>query len=893
MKQYKDTLNLPKTNFAMQANLIAMENQMLEHWKKLNIYNLIKNKRKNCNKFDLCFGPPYANGDLHMGHALNIFLKSLVLNIYNVTNHDISNITGHDCHGLPIELTVLKKNTQKKNLEDFRQECGEFADNFIDIQQNTMNKLAILKDSNYYATKNHVKDIYKVFSNILLKKSVYLDKKPVAWSTAEKTVIADVDITYKTKKSTSVDVALQIMDSPVKNLIGYYVVIWTTTPWTLIDNVAVAYNKDITYVFAEIENDKVLILAKDLVKEFEERTSIELNILGETPGILLFGSTCIHPLLNKEVPLLHGDHVTSTDGTGFVHTAPAHGLEDFALCHTYKIALVESVDEKGCYYENIPLLGGKNINDIDAIINCLHGKCLKVSTIEHEYPYSTRTDTPIIYRASEQIFIDLNSINYEAMFKNLNENVITRPINLKESFMDVLSKRKEWCVSRQRTWGVPLALFINKKTREILIDAQLQEIILKKMEKDSNYFLNSNCIDILEKLYNKEEYEPYIGVIEVWFDSGCVSFFVPSSDNANHEFKTFDVFVEGKDQIRGWFQSSLLTSYLHSEILPYKSIISHGFLVDAHGRKMSKSLGNGVNLEDVLKKYGVDILRLWIANSDYTNDVSFSYAILDKITEIYRKIRNVLRYMISIVETFSQKNKNILEFKDFEPLEKAILMEFKKICKNYNEVINRQSRDYMNIKKLFDSIYLFICRISGIYFNARKDTLYCDSYESKALKSTVSCFAILLQSLTIMLSPFIMSTAEEVFIYIKPLLNLSYTSILEYSIEDVKEILSSFNFSQSIEEAEDLLHKIHEQIDVLKQQNQITRNSDLEITVKKSPIDLDLFNLLLGTLWVKEDANLQESFQLNISSAVACERCWKRLGSLCDRCKNYIANLSD
>ncbi len=874
-KIYKNTLTLPITDFPMRSNLPMLEPKILEFWQTINLYDLLDANPHDKPTFNLHFGPPYANGNFHIGHAFNIILKDFILRSKKFLGYHTTSISGHDCHGQPIEYAILKEKRDFSSVLEFKTQCKEFAEKWITIQQKTLHRLGVLVDPRqYYKTLDMSQDIYTVFSELLLNNLVYMEQKPVPWSIKEKTVISDAEMEYHNKMSTSVDVALQIMDSPVDSLKNQYIVIWTTTPWSLLDNVAVAFHKDINYVFCESE-DQIIIVAENTFEQFKLRLdNAALNPLGKISGAVFTGSQCIHPILQHYVPMVHSDHVSATDGTGFVHIAPAHGPEDFLLCKNLKIPLIESIDEAGFYYDNVDKkLANKHIfKDEEHILDVLEGKLLAINKIEHSYPHTARGNTPIIYRASEQIFISLSDIKpkLEIILKDCQ----FIPSLLKETLITTIRNREEWCVSRQRIWGIPLCLFIHKKTKEILIDFDLQAKILEKINTDPEISIN------FHKLVDNEDYEPYYGVLDVWFDSGCVSRTLGRYYGKNDSFLTNGLYCEGKDQTRGWFQSSLLCAYLSEEKVPYSEVITHGFIVDEQGYKMSKSKGNGVNLEDELKLRGSEILRLCIATSDYTGDVKLGQNLLNNAGDTYRKIRNVIRYLISILETSEIPNKV-----NFTYLDRVVL--------NKLNIVNINIQKYLkeySFKKAFDEIFSYIQYISGIYFNAKKDCLYCDDKTSNKKQSTIKTMQIILKSLNIMLSTFLPFSSEEIFQYCKEknIFISQNKSIHLYTFKEIK--IPQFNNEHEIFNKIDLqLNEFRITIDELKQSGKITRNTDLFIEFKydfsQENISEEVVKDILGVSKViKSDINNK----VHISNLDNCQRCWQRLGKICLRCQHIV-----
>lgn len=1011
MSKYKDSLSIKNTDFPMQANLSKLEPKISEQWYEQDIYSKLQESNKPT--FTMHYGPPYLNGPFHIGHGLNMILKDFILRSRNLLGYKIDSIPGFDCHGLPIELKVQKTFTPNsslspiENIRKFREECIKFNNSWLDVQLSSVKRMGILASKEYYMTAKSTNIIYKTFSDMLLKNMVSIANKPVIWSINEQTTIADSEIEYKNKISKSIFFILKITKSPLSQFQNVYLTCWTTTPWTLVDNSAVAYNPNITYCFTEYQ-DKILIVAEKCIENLEKVLEIKLNVLAKFSGQMLTEMEVEHPIRKNEdktrlnVPLVAGAHVMDSEGTGFVHTAPSHGLEDFEmhLLHS-NVKSYESTNELGYYIKGSPLEGLHIFDDENKILESYLDIALKIVEIEHSYPYSQRTNTPIIYRSTEQIFIkihkevfenilyDVNLIedkfntyvnylkgnsdikseksmklieecfdfigirlsliessplavefvdliilferiliaNFETysdrffeklikfensdknsdfahyfdlikcklsafieisrhLFSNyiLNQNkqiislneikynkldmnlvnqvmkVTTVPVKLKTMLLDTLNGRKEWCVSRQRIWGVPLALFVDKRTNGLFINDRLQIKIILKMKEDPSYFLSADCINILDGIVdNKENYRPYLGVLDVWFDSGCVFNILPN--------KQADVYCEGKDQIRGWFQSSLWVSYLTTGQLPYKAIISHGFLLDEQKNKMSKSLGNVRDFNQLIETLGRDVLNMWIARSDTSSDIKISDQILSDAADMYRKIRNVLRYLISITEDLTDNEKKFSKFEG--ELENMFLDKYNQMEHNYFENIENY-----HFKEAFDEIYQFILDLSGIYFNARKDSLYCDLNPLE----TRQFMHFLLHNIIILLSVFLPFTTEEISIYLK------YSkSIHLFDKNDLLKLNANISY-KVYDEIMNFCIPIRQDIDILKKTNQIKKSSELILYVDSNYVNV-IENLLQVGRCIKSN-----EYKLEISNLNECARCFKKIctNELCDRCSHVI-----
>lgn len=793
----------PTTKFPMQANLPQLDKRIIDYWEKYKIYDLISKKKTKT--FELHFGPPFTNGDLHIGHGLNIILKDIVLRFKNLQGYSISNITGHDCHGLPVEVKVMR-NKNPTSKQQFIEECKEESKKWIIQQRKTMKKMGFLMSDKYYTTMDSVPEIYSIFSDFVLQNKLIRAIKPMAWCTILKCVIADIDIEYREKISTSIYFILQIKNQDRS------LVIWTTTPWTLLDNTAVAYNKNIKY--SEVKyKDKKIIIATNLIPQFIERVG-QITSQKSVDSKEFEKIQVQHPILEKYVPVVHGEHVTDLEGTGFVHTAPAHGLEDFELAKKYDLNIIDTVDDNGNYIAGTPLYEF-SIKDEKKILDILAEKLLIKQEIKHSYPFCTRSNNPIIYKTTEQIFVDLSNQTKSS------DDIQWYPSSLKEVFFNTIQKRNEWCISRNRTYGVPLALFINKKNNSILINKQLQEKILLQMDKDPTYFLEESCIQILEGIENPNEWRPYIGVLDVWFDSSCVSSIISKFYN-NSGYRVADLYLEGKDQIRGWFQSSFLTSMISNGKAPYKSVVTHGFFMVSSpdkkkGEKMSKSLGNVIDLNQQIDK-GNELFRIWVAKSNTRDDIIIGPDVLKEAENQYRKFRNVIRYIISIIESYPYK-----KTADFDVFEIAMLSKLKKTYEIYT--LHMQSYEF---NLAFNEIKGYIDYISNNYFNWRKKVLY--SFTEK--KAIVYAFSQILKGILLMLNPFIPFTTEEAFLYLKPF------NIFKNKISIHKESFEFFDnikidpVEEQIDQINLELKKIRVIFDKMLQSGEVKKVNQIDVEIK-------------------------------------------------------------
>lgn len=732
---------LPKTAFPMKQRVSDAE--VIARWEGL--YDKLRLVSKGCPKFILQDGPPFANGKPHMGTAFNRVLKDIIIRYKQMNGFDAPFIPGWDCHGLPIEWKVEEeiRAERKKNGEDpnvktamdldaiiaFRKRCREFAEYWINVQRDGFKKLGTIADwDNPYLTMNPASEA-KIVSGVLslLKKgAIYRGYKPVMWSPVEATALSDAEIEYKDKTSKSIYVAFPVCKTDLEAIKDAKIVIWTTTPWTIPGNRAICYSDKCDYVVLNTPFGKVVVAA-DLMENFVSDCGVgTYEILGNVQGASISKTICRHPLFGKgydfDVPLLPADHVTTDVGTGFVHTAPGHGLDDFAICKKFGIDVPLTVKEDGTYYDSVPLFAGQHIYKADAsVIELLQdvGALLGVRDIAHSYPHSWRSKAPLIFRATEQWFIDLDKSGIRSKALEEIENVTWLPEKGKNRIKAFVEGRKEWCISRQRVWGIPLMFFINKNTREVLIDDEVSARIVEIVGKEgSDAWYKRDNSDFLGTNYDADLYQKVFDIVDVWLESGSVYSYVTLS-RTELAFPA-DLYLEGSDQHRGWFQSSLLTCVGTHSVAPYKMVLTHGFIVDESGYKMSKSLGNVVDPLDVLKKYGVDVLRMWVANGDYTEDTRIGNNILDQQQDLCRKFRNVIKYLLGALNGFTIEES--IDYDKMDDLEKWALSRLKQVSERIDEALSK-----FNLRMLLNELKSFcFTDLSSFYFDVRKDCLYCD-----------------------------------------------------------------------------------------------------------------------------------------------------------------------
>ena len=772
----KEHINLPKTAFSMKANLPVREPGILDYWQKIGLYKKLRQKSKGKKKFVLHDGPPYANGNIHMGTALNKILKDIITKFHQMDGKDSVYVPGWDCHGLPIEWKIeeqYKKNKKNKNdvpIIEFRKECRDFATKWIGIHKDQFQRLGVIGDwENYYSTMSFDAEaqIVRELGKFLKEGSLYRGYKPVLWSTVEKTALADAEVEYMDHVSDTIYVEFPVVKTNFKEIEKSNVVIWTTTPWTIPANKALAYNQSLTYLLLETDKEKKIIIAKDLLESFKKDTNIEnTKIIKEFSGKEFRGTICSHPFYSigydYEIPMLEARFVTTEQGTGIVHCAPSHGPDDFNLCLNNNIKAVETVDDDGKYTKNILHFEGLHIFKANSvIIEKLkeHEKLIANGKLNHSYPHSWRSKAPLVHRATPQWFISMESHELRSKALKALDETTFYPSKGKERIKSMIETRPDWCVSRQRVWGVPLPIFISKKDGKVLIDDDVFENIAQIYEKEgSDCWFSDDYQKLLGNKYKAEDFNKLSDIVEVWFDSGSTHSFVLEK-RADLKWPA-SMYLEGSDQHRGWFHSSLLESCGTRGKAPFESILSHGFVVDGKGLKMSKSQGNVIAPEDILKKYGADILRIWVASSNYAEDLRIDYSILDQHAEAYRKIRNTFRFLLgNIRDKYENYEFDKIDTNNLPELEQLMLHKLSEINEKF--YLNFKSYNFHNLYK--ELLNFCTVDLSAFYFDIRKDLLYCDPIQSKNRSDCILVLNVILQCLLKWFAPILSFTTEEIF----------------------------------------------------------------------------------------------------------------------------------
>lgn len=933
-QDYRPTIFLPQTDFPMKGNLPEREPELLKRWEEMNLYGLLQEKAEGRDKFILHDGPPFANGDIHLGHALNKILKDIVLKSQYKLGKATPYIPGWDCHGLPIEAKIIEKYSKEgKNNEaisrvQFRDECRAFAQGWIDVQLPEFKRLGVVADwAHPYTTMSHEAEaeIIRLFSVFLLNGSLYQGVKPVMWSVVEKTALAEMEVEYYDVESPSMFVRFPIHKTNLSVLNGASAVIWTTTPWTLPGNRSIAYGADLEYVALRVEKIKddslakpgeVILIAKGLRESVETEVGIEEStLLGEFKGSDLEGTSAYHPFHGEgydfDVPLLPGLHVTLEAGTGLVHTAPGHGVEDFALGQEFGLEVPETVAEDGLFYEHIPLFAGKHVYKVGPeVIAKLEekGSLLRQAKLKHSYPHSWRSKKPLIYRTTPQWFISLDKKGLREKALEAINTVKWIPEAGKKRIQAMIENRPDWCVSRQRAWGVPLTLFVHKETGEVLRDYDVVErIVTAVKEEGSNVWYTANPSRFLGEKYNPEEYEQAQDIIDVWFDSASSQSFVLKQ---REEMSwPADLYLEGSDQHRGWFQSSLMVGCGALHGAPYKQVMTHGFIVDEEGKKMSKSRGDAVSPQTITSTIGADILRLWVVNSDYYEDLRVGEEILKRQQDLYRRYRNTFRYLLGALAGFTDEEK--IPYPEMPELEKWILHRLYEI----DQMVREASKTY-NFQGLYTEIHNFCAvDLSAFYFDVRKDSLYCDDPKDSKRRATRTVMNFIFECLTSWLSPVLCFTAEEAWLARYPNHEGSIHAELFPSLPFE---WNSPELAQKYEGLREVRKVMTGALEVARASKQIgsSLQAQVEVFLNASYLPylegIDLAELSITSKAVAIDTHTlpENGFQLEdvpnvvvlVNSAFGkkCARCWKVLpevgeikdfSDLCGRCAEVVRPL--
>ncbi len=929
-KDYKDTLNLPQTDFPMKANLAQKEPFMLDFWEENKVYEKLQEKRKGCARYILHDGPPYANGHIHIGHALNKILKDIIVKYKSMKGFYSPYVPGWDCHGLPIELQVDKNLGDKKDklsILEKREFCREYAAKFVDIQREEFRRLGVFGDwQKPYLTMTNAYEatIVREFCKFVETGSVYKGKKPVHWCPSCVTALAEAEVEYNDKESPSVFVKFAVDDENINKFLpdlngkNVFVIIWTTTPWTLPANLAIAFHPDFDYVAVE-QGDEVYIVAEGRVEALGEKIGLQGNVIAKTSGKTLSGMEVLHPFIPRKSKAVLGEFVSLEEGTGVVHIAPGHGEDDYELGLKYGLDIYAPVDDHGKFKfsgeeKDSPLQGKFVFKANTEIIEILqnNNKLIKEEKIKHSYPHCWRCKKPVIFRATEQWFISMQKNELREKALSEIDRVIWIPKWGRERIHGMVTNRPDWCLSRQRSWGVPITILKCTGCEEFVTDHEALAKIVGLVEnhgadiwfmKNAEEFLPAGfkCGKCGGASFSKE-----MDILDVWFDSG-VSHAAVLEKDARLSWPA-DMYLEGSDQHRGWFQSSLLASIGTRGKAPYGTVLTHGFAVDGRGKKMSKSLGNVVAPQEVIKSNGAEILRLWVSAEDYKDDVRISKVILERLTEAYRKIRNTCRFLLGNVYDFDGNDYG----KDLLEIDRWAMSRLQTFTKKVSAAY--ESFDFHEV---FHGIYNFcIVDMSSFYLDVLKDRLYTFRSDSPERRAAQWVLRQILCAMTQLMAPVLSFTSEEVWSHIKRKEQSAEESVFlsEFPVADEKYL--DLQLEKKWGDLFILRNEVNKALEIKRAEKFIGNSLEAKITLllperydTLTSEDRDFFpTFFIVSAAEVTDKNIEDSYksteieglEIKIEKAPGskCQRCWNRSESVgsfaeapevCDRCYKVIA----
>lgn len=895
---YKETLLMPETSFQMRGNLPENEKLQREKWEKMDLYNKVREKNKGKTPFVLHDGPPYANGNIHIGHAMNKILKDFVNRYKMMSGYDMIYIPGWDTHGLPIEQAVTNSGVDRKSMDkaDFRALCEKYAYEQIEKQKKGFKELNILADWDHpYITLQKELEArqIEVFAEMAKKGLIFKGLKPVYWSPSSESALAEAEIEYHDRKDSSIYVAFPVVEGNDTINVGDNLVIWTTTPWTLPCNTGIAISEKFDYAKVLV-NDKYYIVANELLEDLAKEFGWEnYEVVNVFTGDKFAGVKYKHVFMDRVAPVIDGFHVTLDAGTGLVHIAPMYGADDFIIGKEYNLEMINGIDDQGVLNELSGPFNGLFFEDANKAVTAKLdelGVLLKLKFITHSYPHDWRTKKPIIFRATKQWFCSIDKIR-DDLLKELENNVKFHTEWGKKRLYNMIHDRGDWCISRQRVWGVPIPIFYNEDGSEIVDYDVMMHVADLFRKYGSNVWFEKEAKDLLPEGYTnpaspngnftKEE-----DIMDVWFDSGSTWNGVLIEQGLPYPS---DMYLEGSDQYRGWFNSSLICGVAVTGKAPYKELVSHGFTLDGNGNKMSKSLGNVIVPADMVRLHGSDILRLWVASTDYTEDVRISDDLIKQVKESYRKIRNTYKFMLGNLKDFDY-TKDSVKYEDMPYYDKYMMNELNKFTKNVLEEYNNYN--FQNVYKLVNNFVSFT--LSNFYLDFTKDILYIEKADSLVRRSVQTVLYNILNNEVKLLAPILPYTSEEVY----SLLPHTEESV---HLTDMPEVVT-YSDSTEVEELFNLFFELKDKVNkkLEEARNEKLIGSALEAVVKinlepkynevKEKLGSYLHQLFIVSK--VEYTTDGEEVVVEKSTGEKCNRCWNYVdhlnGDICDRCHNII-----
>ncbi|MEC9484303.1 MAG: isoleucine--tRNA ligase [Candidatus Izemoplasma sp.] len=905
-KDYKDTLQLPKTDFPMRGNLGNKEPEMQKAWEDMDLYQKRLDKNKGNTEYVLHDGPPYANGDIHIGHALNKILKDFVVRYKSMRGFYTRYVPGWDTHGLPIETALVKHKKVKRHelsKAEFRKQCEAYAYEQVDRQRDQFKRLGVLGEwDNPYVTlkPKYEASQLRIFADMVEKGLIFKGLKPIFWSPSSETALAEAEIEYHDVKDPSIYVGMDAVDTLGKFDFDFKFLIWTTTPWTIPANLAIAVGDHILYSFVKVDNDTVYLVATELINELKDILGWEtVETLQDVKGYELENMTYKHPLYDRVSPVVLGHHVSTDGGTGLVHTAPGHGEDDFIIGQNYGLDVLCPVDEKGYMTEEAGQYKGQFILECnDSVINDLKalGALLKVKTITHSYPHDWRTKKPVIFRATDQWFASIESLK-DDMIKEIH-TINWVPKWGEKRMENMVKDRKAWCISRQRTWGVPIPVFYAEDGTAILDKDVINHVADIFSEEGTNAWFSHSAEELLPEGFTHPgspngTFTKETDILDVWFDSGT------SHHGGMKDFGLpypSDLYLEGSDQYRGWFNSSLSTGVAHTGKSPYKACLTHGFVLDGDGRKMSKSIGNVVDPLKVMKQMGADILRLWVASVDYQSDVRISNKMMRQISESYRKIRNTIRFMLGNLKNFNPDTDRVA-YDDLAEIDQYMVQKMNILTKTTLERF-----DHFEFDGVYRDITNFVTReLSAFYLDFTKDILYIEKEDDHARRSIQTVLYDMTLDLLRLLTVFLPHTTHQAYPH------LPHAKEAHVYLENMPEV-KTFDNPELVDKY-DRFMKIRDNVlkalETARNNKVIGKSFNAKLTLYPegdTKTFLEGLDVNLGQVFIVSQFEMAEgtgeytfdelSIDVEKAEGHTCERCWQVVpevdDGLCDRCHSIV-----